>query len=722
MNAGSDVMEVLRRANPVPVATLDERALPDAAQLIADFGARPGGDAPLRLDTGREPLPRRWPAYAACAAVLLAVVVVLVVLPRGHDDPVEPATTAPPPPTTVGTAISTTVPFVGEWISIDVDGSRQTMTIASSGESHEIVVHDDSALVCAGGPSTMTGTGEIDAAGALVVARPAYSCDDGSTPLPADPELALAEILADLSFVLGTSADELTDSLGVVWWRAGTTPEGAAAVPLPLQQAALAQVVQAVVAAAEPGASDALTSDALAETATIVPVEGWPATPVTDADALRPWLAHLRTWGWDADVRECWIGPQVPGLTCAVTGRWHAVRAEADEYWHAVFDGDRIRTLSISVTEERTGQAEMPLALHQLAGWEAWLRQTDPAAADRLLAGPASSSVPLVLRYDPALAPEITASIETYLAHRPPGDTITVSDDLIDLGEGLVGLIGNMDRDAGRTYVVAGHYETNTDLWRAPERAVLAAFDADGTELWRTELDGIPVQVEAVGDDVWVLHGVGRLSRIRPSDGRILDRLEVPPNSTLLPGFGTVWVQTSDFGEAPAELIRINPDLSTTPVRLPIGRIDPDHPAAAAVAGVEAIWVPRGGGGVAVVDPVSLAVTVLPRDAIGHDVLRVAFDGDVAFVASRSSVTSLVAGTKRATVTLDELGYLGRVEGVFGALTEAGFVVLGPDEPMQLDVRQVTAEGIWAPREVEGEAWMETGRNYDLRRVQFIDP
>ncbi|MDP8959699.1 MAG: hypothetical protein M3N51_11045, partial [Actinomycetota bacterium] len=46
-------------------------------------------------------------------------------------------------------------PFLGTWVSIDGDGSTQTMVIEASGdETVEIVVNDDFASVCSGAPST----------------------------------------------------------------------------------------------------------------------------------------------------------------------------------------------------------------------------------------------------------------------------------------------------------------------------------------------------------------------------------------------------------------------------------------------------------------------------------------------------------------------------------------------------------------------------------------
>ncbi|MEO6651920.1 MAG: hypothetical protein ABIP17_04595 [Ilumatobacteraceae bacterium] len=53
----------------------------------------------------------------------------------------------------------------------------------------------------------------------------------------------------------------------------------------------------------------------------------------------------------------------------------------------------------------------------------------------------------------------------------------------------------------------------------------------------------------------------------------------------------------------------------------------------------------------AVIDPVALGVTVITVDDIGHDVLQVEFDGDVAFVASNNRVTSIVDGEVVATVS-----------------------------------------------------------------------
>jgi hypothetical protein len=109
-------------------------------------------------------------------------------------------------------------PFAGEWVSIDTDGSSQTMTIErTDGDAHEIVIHDDSASVCSGAPSTMTGSGRVQTTTKLLIDAE-ITCDDASTPSTTDLD---QELLANLTFVHDPETNELADNLGVVWWREG---------------------------------------------------------------------------------------------------------------------------------------------------------------------------------------------------------------------------------------------------------------------------------------------------------------------------------------------------------------------------------------------------------------------------------------------------------------------------------------------------------------------
>lgn len=113
--------------------------------------------------------------------------------------------------------------FVDTWVSTDVvDGSTQTMVVQASAEGvHEIVVRDDSAGVCSGAPSTMTGTGRRNDAGELVIPSPEFTCNDGSEPKVEDGP-PVEELLRNLTFVHDPEADTLLDTLGLVWGRGGT--------------------------------------------------------------------------------------------------------------------------------------------------------------------------------------------------------------------------------------------------------------------------------------------------------------------------------------------------------------------------------------------------------------------------------------------------------------------------------------------------------------------
>ena len=334
-------------------------------------------------------------------------------------------------------------------------------------------------------------------------------------------------------------------------------------------------------------------------------------------------------------------------------------------------------------------------------------------------------------RQDP-LGGDETASPATteYVEQRSPGDEIVVTAALVDLGEGLVGLLSNMDRADGYTYVIAGRYETEADLDRyPPEEAVLAAFDDTGRELWRTELDGRPVDVVASTEPVnerlngvWVLHSSPQatLSRFDASDGRFIDRVTIGGAGPVFAAFGSVWSYALDVDDGSGRLIQVHEDMSTTTIELPASIVDLDvgvqrEPA----VGAGGIWVPLGAAGVAMVAADTGQVTVISDGDIGHEAFKVAVDGDVVYVASRNRVSSIVDGDVVATVDLGEIRYLGRVDGVFGANSPQGFVTLRPVDPMEIEVRQVTAPGYLAD-EIDGNLWTEEGWNYDLRRVEFL--
>ena len=121
-------------------------------------------------------------------------------------------------------------------------------------------------------------------------------------------------------------------------------------------------------------------------------------------------------------------------------------------------------------------------------------------------------------------------------------------------------------------------------------------------------------------------------------------------------------------------------------------------------------------------------MTVIPADDIGHEVKQIAFDGDAAYVANDFRVTSIVDGNVDATILASGhdavRGYLGSVDGVFGFGELRGgalFRVLRPNDPMVIAERKSSVEGeMQSVYEIDGNAWMETGRNFNLRRVELV--
>ena len=134
-------------------------------------------------------------------------------------------------------------PFDGAWVSIrEPSRDTRTMTIRTSVDGIVAVeVHDDVAGTCAGGPSTMIGTGRIEDGTNLVVDTPHYTCDDGSEPDPfradqgrnsdwsGDLPYAIARAggpidlaLLRYTFALDPETELLADDhTGAVWVRRG---------------------------------------------------------------------------------------------------------------------------------------------------------------------------------------------------------------------------------------------------------------------------------------------------------------------------------------------------------------------------------------------------------------------------------------------------------------------------------------------------------------------
>ena len=186
----TDVRDLLERGAPKPLRDVDVDAV----------SAR-----------GRQWRRRRTAATAAAVATVVALAV--LPLPQLLTPPSEVMFDQPPNDAVMRT-----------WVSVDSDGSSQTMAIrAEDGGSYRVVVNDDAATFCSGAPSTLIGTGQLDGA-ELVLRAPVLTCDDDSTPVPVAGS-SLEEAVRDYTLVYDTETDTLTDSLGIQWQRPPASPD-----------------------------------------------------------------------------------------------------------------------------------------------------------------------------------------------------------------------------------------------------------------------------------------------------------------------------------------------------------------------------------------------------------------------------------------------------------------------------------------------------------------
>jgi hypothetical protein len=199
------------------------------------------GESPVALLAGVPDRSKRPVWIAVAAAALVVITGSILVLANSVDDDhistadpdttppavtppsVAPSSVAPPSTVTDGVPTIPLTPFVGSWVSIDGDGSTQTMDIVGSGgDDYEIVVRDAAATACSGAPATMTGTGTLRDDETIVIAQPELTCDDGTLPELGGPPQAE---LANFTLELDPQDDKIVDGLGAVWRRAGSTDE-----------------------------------------------------------------------------------------------------------------------------------------------------------------------------------------------------------------------------------------------------------------------------------------------------------------------------------------------------------------------------------------------------------------------------------------------------------------------------------------------------------------
>ncbi len=117
------------------------------------------------------------------------------------------------------------VAFVGHWEATDVDGSNEVMVVAARPNSnYSVIIRDDSARVCGGVSSTMTGVAVSSEPDTYVIAQPEYSCDDDSQPVGLEQDR-----LANLTFRYNVSLDLVRDTSGLEWSRIGASSDATVA-------------------------------------------------------------------------------------------------------------------------------------------------------------------------------------------------------------------------------------------------------------------------------------------------------------------------------------------------------------------------------------------------------------------------------------------------------------------------------------------------------------
>jgi hypothetical protein len=104
-------------------------------------------------------------------------------------------------------------PFVGTWVSVDLDGSSQRLGLTSVGSTYDVVLYDDMAsMACGGGAAVLTGTA-APRNGPLLglsVVLEELSCEGGR----------FVPHRTTLLFVLDGGTGRLSDSTGVTWSHA----------------------------------------------------------------------------------------------------------------------------------------------------------------------------------------------------------------------------------------------------------------------------------------------------------------------------------------------------------------------------------------------------------------------------------------------------------------------------------------------------------------------
>lgn len=132
------------------------------------------------------------------------------------------------------------------------------------------------------------------------------------------------------------------------------------------------------------------------------------------------WVGTLDRWGMEAQLGPC-RDVVISTISCAVVTRWRTFQLEIGEAWTFEFDSrGRVTRLEMLRVDSDPPDRLLPLGLADLSTWEAWLRETHPVQAARLLPSGEDLFGHFYFRFGLDASPEeIGDSISEYLETRP---------------------------------------------------------------------------------------------------------------------------------------------------------------------------------------------------------------------------------------------------------------------------------------------------------------
>lgn len=333
-------------------------------------------------------------------------------------------------------ALEGTSPFEGSWV-VGREGQyfpdSLEIRLVGDGDLHELLMPKAETPQCAGGASTMSGTGrrEIDRDRnpglvhlALVVD---LTCDDGSTPIPQLPQEEGMFDNLGISFIHDPVTDELVGSLGSLFIRQGA--ELAQGDPM----ATVDRMIDAVNARDADAYIDLFAPDggfdprgSFGSSAII----GTNRQPISEGPKVRAWMAIQDAWDFEADVISCTADPAEPlnydsesnnWIECEVAARWPKLSLEITDRWRFDLRGARLIYWEPVPLDLDPSERSLPLGYPGLEAWEAWLAANHAEDAGRWLV---PREEPSANEFEGAEDPEREAALARLTFHTDQGWSI----------------------------------------------------------------------------------------------------------------------------------------------------------------------------------------------------------------------------------------------------------------------------------------------------------